>query len=132
MRSLPRRISILKAAVGALALACALAVALPVATAGAAGHKTVRCIGNGYFCGATVSIAGGASNRVVTVRLTDTDFRRIGVLVIPRESRGAFDISHARFLLGGSEYRFTLNAVRANPRSARIILLFAAAGAVRG
>jgi hypothetical protein len=32
----------------------------------------------------------------------------------------------AVLLVGGSIYRFTLNAVRGNPRGARIILLFAA------
>jgi hypothetical protein len=100
--------------------------ALVAAPAGAAGKQTVRCVGTADFCGATVSIAGGASNRVVTINLTDTDFRRVGVRVIPATSRGAFSISRASFRLGGSQYRFTLNAVRANPRGARIILLFAA------
>jgi len=105
--------------VGALALSAA-------ASAGAAGSQTVRCVGNADFCGATVSIAGGASNRVVTINLTDTDFARVAVRVIPSSSRGAFSISNASFRTGGSQYRFTLNAVRANPPRARIILLFAA------
>ncbi len=107
-----------------------VAAALVAAPAGAAGRRTVRCLGNADFCGATVSIAGGASNRVITIMLTDTNFRRIGVRVIPSVSRGAFSITRASFLLGGSEYRFTLNAVRANPRRARIILMFAAANSV--
>jgi len=102
------------------------AAALAAAPAGAANTQTVRCVGTADFCGATVSIAGGASNRVVTINLTDTNFRRVGVRVIPGTSRGAFSISRASFRLGGSQYRFTLNAVRANPRRARIILLFAA------
>ncbi len=105
------------------ALAAALMAAAP---AGAAGAQTVRCKGTGDFCGATVSLAGGASNRRVTVNLTDTDFRLVGVRVIPATSRGAFSISHGSFRLGGSQYRFTLNAVRSNPRGARIVLLFAA------
>jgi hypothetical protein len=46
--------------------------------------------------------------------------------VIPSTSKGAFSISKASFRLGGSQYRFTVNAVRANPRRARIILLFSA------
>lgn len=102
------------------------ALALSAVPAGAAGRQTVKCVGNADFCGAVVSIAGGASNRVVTVNLTDTDFARVGVRVIPSSSRGAFSISHASFRNGGSQYRFTLNAVRANPARARIILLFAA------
>ncbi len=111
-------------------LVALIVTALSAAPSGAAGSNTVRCIGNADFCGATVSIAGGASNRVVTVLLTDTNFKRIGVRVIPAASRGAFSITRASFRLGGSEYRFTLNAVRGNPRTARIILLFAASNSV--
>ena len=107
-------------------LAALVPAALLAASAGAAAGTTVRCLGNGDFCGATVSIAGGASNRVVTVNLTDTDFARVGVRVIPASSKGAFSISKASFRNGGSQYRFTLNAVKRNPRGARIILLFAA------
>ena len=109
----------------------ALALAMTASPAGAAGKKniTVRCRGTADFCGATVSIAGGASNRVVSVTLTDTNFRRVAVRVIPGASKGAFSISKASFRVGGSVYRFTLNAVRANPRGARIILLFAAGSA---
>jgi hypothetical protein len=103
--------------------------ALTDGSAGAA-NQTVKCLGNGDFCGATVSIAGGASNRVVTINLTDTDLKRVGLRVIPTSSRGAFNISKASFRLGGSQYRFTLNAVQSNPRGARIILLFAAGRAV--
>jgi hypothetical protein len=106
--------------------ACASSVALAVGPAAAAGSKTLECIGTGDFCGATVSIAGGASNRVVTIDLTDTDFRRVGVRVIRAPSHGAFAISRASFRLGGSQYRFTLNAARSNPVRARIVLLFAA------
>lgn len=102
------------------------AAALAASPAGAANAQPVKCVGTADFCGATVSIAGGASNRVVTINLTDTNFRRVGVRVIPGTSRGAFSISKASYRLGGSQYRFTLNAVRANPRRARIILLFAA------
>jgi hypothetical protein len=102
-----------------------VASALTVAPAGAA-SQSVRCIGNADFCGASVSIAGGASNRVVTINLTGTNFRRVGLRVIPASSRGAFSITKASFRLGGSQYRFTLNAVSSNPRGARIVLLFAA------
>jgi hypothetical protein len=35
-------------------------------------------------------------------------------------------MKNGRFARGGSEYIFTLNAVKANPKGARIILLFAA------
>ncbi len=107
-------------------IAALLVAALASGTAGAAGTQTVKCVGTADFCGATVSIAGGASNKVITVNLTDTNFRRVGVWVIPKISKGAFSISKASFRLGGSQYRFTLNAVQSNPRRARIILLFSA------
>lgn len=100
--------------------------AIAAVPASAAGRQTVKCIGNAWFCGATVRLAGGASNKTVTINLTDTDFSRVAVRVRPGSSRGAFSISHARFQLGGSQYRFTLNAVSSNPSNARIILLFAA------
>jgi hypothetical protein len=109
----------------ALAIASALAVtALPAASAQNGG--TIRCAGTADFCGATVSIAEGARNRVVTINHLSISFRRVVVRVIPDKFKGAFRITHARFLLGGSEYRFTLNAMRSNPRPARIVLLFAA------
>ena len=109
-----------------LAAGAVVVAALPVVSAGAANTQTVRCIGTADFCGATVSIAGGASNRVVTINLTGTNFRRAGVRVIPSSSRGAFSVTRTSFRLGGSQFRFTLNAVRSNPRRSRIILLFAA------
>jgi hypothetical protein len=101
-------------------------VLLSVATAGAARTQNVRCVGTADFCGASVSIAGGASNRVVNVRLTDTNLRLVRVSVIPAASRRGVSITKASYRLGGSQYRFTLNAVRAIPRGARIVLIFAA------
>jgi hypothetical protein len=115
-----------RTALAVLAAAAAVPAAVVAAPAGAAGSQTVKCLGNGDFCGATVSIAGGASNKQVTINLTDTDFTRVAVRVIPANSKGAFSISKASFRLGGSQYRFTLNAVKGNPKGARIVLLFAA------
>ena len=123
---------ILSALVAAILIVAPAGAAGAGGAGGAGGPTTIRCIGNADFCGATVNIAGGASNRVITILLTDTDFSRVGVRVIPGASRGAFSITRASFRLGGSQYRFTLNAVKANPRSARIILLFAAASSVPG
>ncbi len=123
-------IGTIRRGLSAFVLTALIGLGALAASAGAAGSRSVRCVGNADFCGATVSIAGGASNRVVTIRLTDTNFRRIGVRVIPGASRGAFSISKASFMLGGSVYRFTLNAVQGNPRRARIILLFAASNSV--
>ena len=112
----------------------ALASAVPAAgfapplsaTAASSGSQTVNCIGNADFCGVTISIAGGASNKVLSVNLTDTDFTQVGVRVIAPAPKGASSITHASYMLGGSVYRCTLNAVKSNPKGARIILLFAA------
>jgi len=107
-------------------LAALTPAALFAAPASAASSSTLKCVGTGDFCGATVSIAGGASNRVVTINLTDTNFTRVAVRVIPPSSKGSFLISKGSFRNGASQYRFTLNAVKGNPRGARIVLLFSA------
>jgi hypothetical protein len=108
---------------GALAvLAGTLALAGP---ASASRTQTVRCVGAADYCGATVSIAGGANNRVVSVQLTNTNLRLVRVWGLPANA-SAYKISRAGFRLGGSVYRFTLNAWAGNPRRARIVLLFGA------
>jgi hypothetical protein len=76
------------------------------------------------MCSATVSLAGGASNKLVRIELPGTSWRSPSVRVTPASSRGAYAITHRRFTLGGSEYRFTLNAVRSNPRGSRLALTF--------
>src|SRR5207247_8468041 len=40
----------------------------------------------------------------------------------------SFSISHAKFALGGSEYRFTLSAVRGQPGGAHLTFTFVAPG----
>jgi hypothetical protein len=115
--------------VSTLAVIGAAGVLMIATTAGAARTQTVRCVGTANFCGATVSIAGGASNRVVNVNLTGTNLKLVRVSVIPASSSRGVSISKASYRLGGSQYRFTLNAVRANRRGARIVLIFAAGSA---
>jgi hypothetical protein len=110
------------ALVALAALVGALTIAGPAA---ASRNQSVRCVGAADYCGATVSIAGGAKNRIVSVNLTSTNLRLIRVWGLPA-SRSAFKISKAGFRLGGSVYRFTLNAWVRNPPRARIILLFGA------
>jgi hypothetical protein len=96
-----------------------------VGSAGAAKSQTVRCMGTADYCGATIRIAGGAKNRVVTVNLTGTNLKLVATRALPASSTGGFKITKASFRLGGSQYRFTLNAKPAGPRS-RILLLFTA------
>lgn len=97
-----------------------------VGSAGAARSQSVQCKGTADYCGATVSIAGGVKNRVVTVMLTDTNLSLRGVWAAPSSASGAYKITKASFRLGGSQYRFTLNARPGAPRRSRIVLLFGA------
>ncbi len=110
--------------VGALAVGL-----LTVSPAGAARSQTVRCMGTADYCGATVSIGGGVTSRVVNVMLTGTNLKLVGAYAVPGTARRGFTISNASYRLGGSQYRFTLNSLRSNPRRARLVLLFAPDGA---
>jgi hypothetical protein len=98
------------------------------AGAGATRNQTVRCVGTGDFCSATVSIASGAGNRSVTVVLTDTNLKLVGISRTPQGA--SYTIRGASFRRGGSEYRFNLYASGSNPRQARIVLLFSAGAAL--
>jgi hypothetical protein len=115
------------ALVGAVTGVTVLGV-LTALPAGATGNRTVKCHGTADFCGATVSLAGGFSNRKVTVELTDTDFgpRPVAVRVISSAGRESYLISSPKFEEGGSLYVFTLSSAKANPSNARLILLFSA------
>jgi hypothetical protein len=91
------------------------------------GARSVQCTGNADYCVATVRMpANGASDQRYNIRLTGTNFRRVGLRVIPNQSRGAFAITGARFTTGGSISTFLVDAVRGQPRNARIILYFGA------
>lgn len=110
----------LAAGAGALLLAAASS------TAAAAGAQTVRCVGDGDFCRATVKIGGGVSDRTVTVRLSDSDLRLVRVTPLDALAHGPYAISDVSTRLGGSQLRFRLDAASANPKRARLVLLFAA------
>ena len=114
----------MKRALLAICLSGSCIAALAVGTAAAGKGSTVMCRGSERMCTATVSLAGGASNKLVKIALPGTSWRRPTVRVTPSSSRGAYSISHAAFALGGSEYRFTLNAVKANPRGSHLTLTF--------
>ncbi len=89
------------------------------------GTRTVRCRGNARLCTAQVSIAGGASNRKLIIKLTDTNLRLTSVTAVPKRSSSAYLLSGGHYALGGSEYIVSLNAVRSNPKGAHLILKFA-------
>lgn len=123
-RSRAARLSVLGA--GALVVGALAPPAMAGPDRKAAPTATVRvtCRGTQRLCKAVVSIAGGASDRRLVIKLPGTNWRQPTVTVTPASSRGAYLISQRRFALGGSEYRFTLNAVKANPRGAHLTLTF--------
>lgn len=110
-------------AAGAVAL---LAAAAPAA-ANAAAKQTLRCTGTADGCGVTVPIAGGAKNEVVTVKLTDTNLKLTSVTAVSAVENG-YDLSKETYRAGGSEFRFTLDAKKRNPKRARIVLIFSDPG----
>ncbi|MDO8189417.1 hypothetical protein Q5424_25775 [Conexibacter sp. JD483] len=113
----------LTVAAGAITL-----LAAAPASASAAQKQTVRCVGTADGCGATVPIAGGARGKLVTVKLTDTNLKLESVTAVSAVKNG-YDLSQETYRAGGSEFRFTLTAAKANPKRARIVLVFSNPGA---
>jgi len=107
-----------------LAGACTTLGLAPADTEAATKARVVSCRGTEQLCKASVSLSGGASNQLVRIELPGTSWRAPSVSVAPKSSQGAYSITKKRFALGGSEYRFTLNAVRSNPRGAHLTLTF--------
>jgi hypothetical protein len=107
---------------GSAVLVCALGAS---STAIAAQPKPIKCKGGSSSCVATVSLAGGASNKKLRIALSDTNLKLVGVSVKPAEVKGAYNLSKGSFSLGGSLYTVTLNAVKAIPKGATLTLKFA-------
>ena len=102
---------------------CALAATVS-ATAYGAGSATATCQGTESLCEATFSLAGGATEKTLTVRLPGTDLRRIAVNATPAQVHGAYLLTGGRFSAGGSVYTATLDAVQSIPAGARLVLTF--------
>jgi hypothetical protein len=102
---------------------CAL-LAAGTATAQAAGSASAACRGTETFCEATFSLAGGASEKTLTVRLPGPGLRRIAVNATPAQVHGAYLLTGGRFSAGGTVYTATLDAVQGIPRGARLVLTF--------
>jgi hypothetical protein len=86
--------------------------------------QTITCKGSARSCRATVPLAGGASNRKLVIRLTDTNLRLRSITAVPRRSRSAYLLTGGHYRLRGSEYVITLNAVRSNPKGSHLTLTF--------
>ena len=89
---------------------------------------TVRCRGGGDSCRARVSLAGGASDKRVTIELSDTDLRLVSVRPNRPLLRGAYGLFDQRLRRGGSEYTFGLNAVQSTPAGSYLVFTFRAGG----
>jgi hypothetical protein len=89
---------------------------------------TVRCRGGGDSCRARVGLAGGASDKRVTIELSDTDLRLVSVRPNRPSLRGAYGLFDQHLRRGGSEYRFGLNAVQSTPAGSDLVFTFRAGG----
>ncbi|HEV7462196.1 MAG TPA: hypothetical protein VGN78_16805 [Solirubrobacteraceae bacterium] len=113
---------LLRGAVAALAT-CMIAGTL-AASAGAAGSATASCRGSANLCEATFSLAGGASNKRLTVQLPGTNLRLLAVNATPAYVRGAYRLFGGRFTTGGSVYTVNLDAVDSIPAGAKLFMTF--------
>jgi hypothetical protein len=110
------------------ALTCAaVGLALSGAFTAQASAKTrsLSCRGGAAACTAVVGVGGGASNETLGIALTDTDLKLVGIVARPAFIHGAYLLSGGSYLLGGSLYTVTLNAVQSIPRGATLTLRFA-------
>jgi hypothetical protein len=97
------------------------------AAARAAGRSvSVSCRGGSDMCTAVLGLAGGASDEKVSIALSDTDLKLVGMVARPAFVHGAYLLSGGAYSLGGSLYTVTLNAVQAIPKGATLSLEFAA------
>ena len=88
----------------------------------------VRCRGGSTACRARVSLAGGASNKRVVIRLPDAHLRLVAVRASRRTLRGAYGLSGQSLRQGGSEYVFRLDAAQSIPRGSYLLLTFRSIG----
>jgi hypothetical protein len=89
------------------------------------GKRVVKCRGGARSCRARINLAGGARNRRIVIRLTDTDFLLRSIKAPPRRAHAAYSLTGGRFIDGGSEYAVTLNAARSSPPGSHLTLTFA-------
>ena len=114
------------ASLGAVAPAAAAPRAHGPPGAARDGAVEVECRGGATVCRARVSLAGGASNRTVVIRLSDTDLSLSSVRPNRRSLRGAYSLGKSRRRAGGSQYVVVLNADQAIPRGSFLIFTFRA------
>lgn len=117
MAALPLAALTSVAASGAAAPASAEAHAVRQST------TTVRCTGTATSCTATVSLAGGASNKRVVIQLPEAGMRLKSARPTSANLDGSYLISDQSSYAGGHRYAFTLSAAEA-PRGSALKLRF--------
>ena len=123
MKSLRRGATV--AVVAGCALAGFIASDVQAQSARAAvGSATGTCVGTEHLCGVSFSLAGGASNKRLNVRLPGTNMRLLNRFATPITVRSAYRLSAPRFTLGGSLWSVTLNAVASIRAPARLSFVF--------
>ncbi|MDQ6915024.1 MAG: hypothetical protein M3155_04350 [Actinomycetota bacterium] len=111
-----------------VALATTLLSAALASSAVAAGSATAPCRGSARLCTANFSLAGGASDKRLTVQLPGTSFVLLAANAKPAFVHGAYRLSAGRFSLGGSVYTVSLDAVEAIPPGSVLSLSFTKPG----
>ena len=89
-----------------------------------AGRRVVTCEGSPRSCRARISLAGGARNREIVIRLTSSDLSLRSVTSPPRQKRPAYSLTDGHFAQSSSEYVVTLNAPAPSPSRSHLILTF--------
>jgi hypothetical protein len=89
------------------------------------GNHVVKCRGGTRSCRAVLNLAGGARDRHVVIRLTDTDFLLRSIKAPAKRKHAAYGLTDGHFARGGSEYVVTLNAARSSPPGSHLTLTFA-------
>jgi hypothetical protein len=85
---------------------------------------TVRCRGGSDYCRARVSLAGGASNKKVVIRLSDSDLRLVSVRPNRRALSDAYGLVGQQLRAGGTRCAFSLNAVQSIRPGAYLSMTF--------
>jgi ribosomal protein L18 len=84
----------------------------------------VKCQGNRRSCRARVNLAGGARDREIVIRLTNTDLSLQAVNAVPKHEHVAYSLTDGHLARSGSEYVVTLSAASSGPQGSHLILTF--------
>lgn len=105
-----------------LGVAAASLFASPIALG--VGKATATCVGTtSSKCTAKVSLAEGASNKVITIVLSGTN-QKLASVSVPKAHKGSYTFSMGTHSMGGSVYTARLNAVQSISTGVYATLVF--------